>query len=219
MLWCSLGALTGETLAKTPKTIPRWPRRQCWAGTARCMGKRMKVATIPHGIVSSLDAHLVSPGTVGVGEKSPLPNCNGDQTSPNPQDKHLFQYNSECSPSHGVESKNNPSSNHPPGKNHEANSIPNHLIPKSPPSHRFNPSRFPPTNISRDQVDDFPADSGGPTWELAPRIVVDQLGTWRVKDPTKTKTKHVRNLCFQTCFRKTFWKKNTCGHVVCNRIP
>ena len=136
------------------------------AGTARCMGKRMKVATIPMGPCHCFifGSSPCQSGYCWCGEKHHCNHhCNGDKTSPNPQDKHLFQYNSECSRSHGVESKNNPSSNHPPGKYHEANSIPNHLIPKSPPSHRFNPSRFPPTNISRDQVDDFPADSGGPT--------------------------------------------------------
>lgn len=69
------------------------------------------------GIVSSLDSSPCQSGYRWCGENHHCPIAMVTRQVRTRRDKQLFQYNSEFSPSHGVESKNsknNPSSNHPP---------------------------------------------------------------------------------------------------------
>ena len=170
------------------------------------------------GIVSSLDSSPCQSGYRWCGENHHCPIAMVTRQVRTRRDKQLFQYNSEFSPSHGVESKNsknNPSSNHPPRDEILGGfllGLPRLTASPTHPNHHLpigSTLRFPPTNISRDQVDDFPADSGGPTWELAPRMVVDQLGTWRVKDPTKTKTNKMCEIyAFRPVSERNFGKKH-----------
>lgn len=213
-----------------PWPVKRWPKPQRpyhdvpgdnAGATATCMGKRMKVATIPMGLFHLWKLTL-SVWVLLVWGKSPLPNCNGDKTSPFRRTNnssnttlnvlHHTVWNLKIIRHQTIPQGMKNSAACCQAKTTKQTASPTH--PQSPPSHRFNPQV--PTNK-------YFKRSG---WRFSSRFWWANLrisaangcwSTWGMESEgsSQTKTNKMREIY---PFRPVS-ERNFGNNVVCNRIP